>query len=152
MTRFAHRQVSLFRDDQHIDTGSAVRIATYFYDPTDPSQHGEYSRLVQRLSEGKKTSLEKDGGAYNIFIIPLKETSVIIKYETAKRIYKRCNKESLRKAREAKKFTRNTPEWMEVKIESIMAEAGAKAAKEWMQKFEAGDMTENHKNKAKDEK
>jgi len=144
MSRQAHRTVVLYADGKEIDRGSAVRIASRFYDPRSHEQ-ADHSRLVARLDKNQKVDIAKDGLTYHIGFPSVSQVSLVEKYEKAKRLRRLCNREANAAAKERRKYKKGSPDWMDCELKMLKAQAGVEIAKEWMEKYKDGDMTENHK-------
>ena len=145
MTRQAHRTVVLYENGVEICKGSATRIAAMLYNPRNSEQQADRSRLVAKLAKGQHVDLDLNDNQYRIEVVNTPPISSVEQYEKAKSLYRRNNKEASKSAKECRKHKKGSPDWMESHITMLKAQAGAKIAKEWMQKYSDGDMTDNHK-------
>ena len=144
MTKQAHRTVVLYENGIEIAKGSAVMIASFFYNPRT-NQQAEHSRLVSRLANSQNVNIDKDGRSYKLKPVQYTPPLMVEQYEKAKSLYRRNNKEASREAKECRKLKTGSPEWMEHNMNMLKAQAGARIAKEWMERYKDGDMTYNHK-------
>lgn len=145
MTRQAHRPVILYENGVEIARGSAARIAAMLYNPRNNEQQADGSRLVAKLAMGQHVNLDLNDNQYRIEVVNTPPISSVEQYEKAKSLYRRNNKEASKSAKECRKHRKGSPDWMESHITMLKAQAGARIAKEWMQKYSDGDMTYNHK-------